>query len=325
MKTLLKKSLLTCLLAFLMLFVLMNGKTAKEFASLGLMTWYEHMIPTLLPFMIFSAILINLDLVILFMKPFSKLLKPLFRVNSYCIYVIVMGFLCGFPMGAKNCALLYKKGKLTKDESEFLLAFTNNIGPTYFFTFVLTTVYQTKTPIYSTILMFGTPLLYGIFLRYTFYKNKISCYNEQEEIISSKLLISTSKSGQLSLFEAIDNAITSSLIQIAMLGGYMILFNLLVLIPFLLLKGQPEFYGIIHSILEISGGFAIIKHQNFSALSRCLLVHGILSFNGLCCFAQTLNILQGTTLSSRKYFIHKLMLCAITLIIILVTNGFFIK
>ncbi len=325
MKSLLKKSLLTCSIAFLMLFVLMNGKTAKEFAALGLMTWFEHMIPTLLPFMIFSGILINLDLVILFMKPFSKLLKPLFRVNSYCIYVIVMGFLCGFPIGAKNCASLYKKGKLTKDESEFLLAFTNNIGPTYFFTFVLTNVYQTNSPIYSTFLMFGLPLLYGLFLRYTLYKNKISCYGGQEENFNSKLLTNTPKKGPISLFEAIDGAITSSLVQIAMLGGYMILFNLLVLIPFILLKGQPEFYGVIHSILEISGGFAIIKHQSFSALSRCLLVHGVLSFNGLCCFAQTLNILQGTSLSSRKYFIHKLVLCGITVFVILMTSNFFIK
>ena len=308
MKTLLKKAVLTCILAFLMVFILIHGKTAKEFASLGLMTWYEHMIPTLLPFMIFSGILIRLDLVKLFMKPFSVFLRPLFRLNSYGIYVIVMGFLCGFPIGAKNCADLYQKGKLTKDEAEYLLAFTNNIGPTYFYTFVLATIYKTDQPVLSSFFMFGIPLLYGIFLRYTLYRNKIP-FREKEE--PQKLSFSGKKAA-FSLFEAIDDSITASLIQIAMLGGYMVLFNLMVLIPFTLLKGNPSFYGVLHSILEISGGFAIIKHQEMSRLFQGILVHGVLAFNGLCCFAQTMNIIQDTDLSGRKYLGHKMVLCGMT-------------
>lgn len=314
MKTLLKKMALTCGIAFLMVFVLIHGKIAKEFAALGLMTWYEHMIPTLLPFMIFSGILIRLDLIKLLMKPFSFFLKPLFRINSYGIYVIVMGFLCGFPIGAKNCAELYKNGKITKEEAEYLLAFTNNIGPTYFFTFVLSDIYKTKTPVFSSFLMFGIPFLYGLFLRHTLYQKKIPFYKNEEK----KTITLLSKKPAYSLFEALDSSITASLVQIAMLGGYMILFNLIVLIPFTLLKGNNNFYGIIHSILEISGGFAIIKHQEMSDLTRMLLVHGVLSFNGLCCFAQTMNIIQNTNLSGGKYFWHKLVTCGITLLVIMV-------
>lgn len=314
MKTLLKRVVLTCMLAFLMIFVLIHGKVAKEFASLGLMTWYEHMIPTLLPFMIFSGILIRLDLVKLFMKPFSVFLRPLFRLNSYGIYVIVMGFLCGFPIGAKNCAELYMNGKLTKAEAEYLMAFTNNIGPTYFFTFVLSSIYKAKSPLFSSFLMFGIPFLYGIFLRYTLYRKKIPFYGKEE---TKKPAFSPKKSAY-SLFEAMDSSITASLVQIAILGGYMVLFNLFVLIPFTLLKGNSLFYGILHSILEISGGFAVIKHQEMSYLTRTLLVHGVLSFNGLCCFAQTMNIINETDLSGRKYFCHKLITCGITLLCILI-------
>lgn len=314
MKSLLKKTALTCALAFFMVFVLIHGKLAKEFATLGLMTWYEHMIPTLLPFMIFSGILIRLDLVKLLMKPFSFFLKPLFRLNSYGIYVIVMGFLCGFPIGAKNCGELYKNGKLTKEEAEYLMAFTNNIGPTYFFTFVLADVYKTKTPVFSSFLMFGIPFLYGLVLRYTIYGKKIPLYKKED----TKPLALLNKNPAYSLFEAMDSSITASLVQIAMLGGYMILFNLMVLIPFILLKGNNNFYGVIHSILEISGGFAIIKHQEMSDLARMMLVHGVLSFNGLCCFAQTMNILHDTDLSGQKYLYHKLIICTITLLIIFI-------
>lgn len=314
MKTLLKKALLTCLMAFLMIFVLLHGRTAKQFAALGLMTWYENMIPTLLPFMIFSGLLIRLDLVKLIIKPFSILLTPIFRINSYGIYVIVMGFLCGFPLGAKNCAELYKKGKLNKEEAEYLLAFTNNIGPTYFFTFVLSDIYKTDSPVFSSLLMFGLPFFYGILLRYTLYRKKIPFFQKEDK----KIVNLPQKKPASSLFEALDDSVTASLVQTAMLGGYMILFNLFVLIPFTLFQNNTSLYGMIHCLLEISGGFAVIKNQEMSELARMLLVHISLSFNGLCCFAQTMNMLQDTDLCGKKYFCHKLILCTLTVFAVLI-------
>ena len=100
MKILGKRALQAACIFVFMIFILTYSRLAKEFAYLGIVTWFEQMIPSLVPFMILSGILIRLDLACTLAKPFEFILKPLFRVNGYGIYIIVMGFLCGFPMGA---------------------------------------------------------------------------------------------------------------------------------------------------------------------------------------------------------------------------------
>ncbi|MBO6016043.1 MAG: hypothetical protein J6P60_05605, partial [Lachnospiraceae bacterium] len=173
MKYIISRGSLTILISGFMLFILLHAGMAKEFASLGLQTWFAQMIPALLPFMILSGLLIRLDLISLFCKPFRFLLKPLFRVSDAGIYVLVTGFICGFPMGAKNITDLYMADRLTKKEAEYLLAFTNNIGPAFFFSFVQGNVYHDTSRIPGILLQFLIPFLYGLILRHTVYRHSI--------------------------------------------------------------------------------------------------------------------------------------------------------
>lgn len=303
--------MLTFLIFCFMLFLLIYPSLTKEFASLGLITWLENMIPSLLPFMILSGILIQLDLSALFSKPFGILLKPVFKVNNYCIYVIVMGFICGFPMGAKACVDLFQREKITKNEARYLLSFTNNIGPAYFLTFVLGQIYQTHNIFFSCFIMFGIPFLYGIFLRYTVYRNKIS-FTETTVTLAKP---------DMSFFDAVDTAITNGLVQIGILGGYMLFFNLLILIPYLLL-GNHYCYSFLHSLTEISGGLTLTGKENMPYIHKFIFVHTALAFNGLCCLFQTLHLLKGTGLSGQKYMLHKIILCSITCLVIIIANQF---
>ena len=173
MKIFSKKPLHTFLIAGLMFYVLFHADKAKQLAYLGLDTWFTQLIPSLLPFMILSSLLIQLDLISYFCKPFRLFLRPLFQMNDSCLYVLITGFLCGFPIGAKNITQLYQEGKLTKDEGNYLLSFCNNIGPIYFLSFVCNNVYPRNLFPYGLALLILSPLLYGLFLRYTFYYKKI--------------------------------------------------------------------------------------------------------------------------------------------------------
>ena len=71
---------------------------------LGLELWYEKMVPVLLPFMILSGTLIRMGLVNSLIRPVYPLFEKIFRLSRPGIYVILMGFLCGFPMGARTIA-----------------------------------------------------------------------------------------------------------------------------------------------------------------------------------------------------------------------------
>ena len=323
MKIFFKKPFHTFLITGLMFYVLFHADKAKQFAYLGLDTWFTQLIPSLLPFMILSSLLIQLDLISYFCKPFRFFLRPLFQMNDSCLYVLITGFLCGFPIGAKNITQLYQEGKLTKDEGNYLLSFCNNIGPIYFLSFVWNNVYPRNLFPYGFAILILPPLLYGLFLRYTFYRKKIiipsdctSSSKKKPSYFQRQIQPIQKPTKEPSFLEALDISITSSLYQISILGGYMILFNILVLFPFTLFRNN-SFQSFLHSLIEISGGLQTLKESDFSTMEKFLFTHLALCFNGLCCMFQTLHFIKDTNLSGQKYMLHKTILCSITLFVIL--------
>ncbi len=290
MKRIAYTTLLIILFLMLTACLLIYPSLCLTFALTGLNLWFQKMVPTLLPFMILSGIMIRMNLtekIVFLVRP---LLQPFFRLRPAPLYAIIVGFLCGFPMGARVVADLYSRHKITKAEASYLLAFCNNIGPIYFTGFVLTTLSLKETAPYL-LGMYGLPLLYGIFLRHTFYARKL---NEQSLPADAK----TPASG---LLEALDDSITAGMEGITKLGGYMIFFNLLNIIPLLLL-GENHLSGIFNCFLEITSGIQFLGNSNPAAV--LILV----SFGGLSCLAQTNSCIRHTDLSIKSYILHKLML-----------------
>lgn len=308
----------------LLLLILRNPQRSMYYALSGLNLWFTRMVPALFPFMILSDIMVRLGLTERFAALFFPLVHPLWRVSKNGAYVMFMGFLCGFPMGAKVTAQLVREKKLPSREGEFLLAFCNNIGPVYFLSYVLPLLKLAKSLPYL-IGMYGIPLLYGIFLQHAF-SGKISKEENPHNNIKKD---ATSFTGT-SVIIAMDEAVLSSGRSILTLGGYMILFNLLNLLPYeagkLLLLGERLQKGsnsvslyriasftekICAPFLEITGGIGRLKGE------MSLLVLLLLPLGGLCCLAQTGSCIRNTELSLGNYVLHK---C----ILVLLTAGFYL-
>lgn len=283
-------------------YILTNPKISLQYALTGLQLWFYNMIPTLLPFMILTGIMIHLNLTSTFVQVVKPILYPLFRLDDDCLYVIVIGFLCGFPMGARVIAQMYELGKLSKEKAALLLSFCNNIGPVYMTGFVMTTL-QVENKIPCLLGMYGLPFCYGLLLRHTIYKHSIpyaSTTRFQKKVLKG---VSSEK-----LLDSIDDSITSGLVNIAKLGGYMVLFNLLNIIPYHFLQEYPACLGRINCILEITSG---IQKLGTSAPFYVLV---LLPFGGLSCIAQTYSMIHNTDLSIRSYVLHKIILTGITFI-----------
>ena len=283
-------------------YILTNPKISLQYALTGLQLWFYNMIPTLLPFMILTGIMIHLNLTSTFVQVVKPILYPLFRLDDDCLYVIVIGFLCGFPMGARVIAQMYELGKLSKEKAALLLSFCNNIGPVYMTGFVMTTL-QVENKIPCLLGMYGLPFCYGLLLRHTIYKHSIpyaSTIRFQKKVLKG---VSSEK-----LLDSIDDSITSGLVNIAKLGGYMVLFNLLNIIPYHFLQEYPACLGRINCILEITSG---IQKLETSAPFYVLV---LLPFGGLSCIAQTYSMIHNTDLSIRSYVLHKIILTGITFI-----------
>lgn len=298
-------------LAFMLTVIILSFPAAcLSFSLNGLNLWFERMIPTLFPFMVLSGIMIRMNLTSSFVKVLKPLLGRIFQLSDPCIYGIVIGFLCGFPMGAHVAAQLYTQKQISKKEASLLLAFCNNIGPVYFLSFVIPTLKLTGTIPYL-FAMYGLPFFYGLFLRYTIYRQSIT--------LKHKTSVSNS---YISLVGALDESIFSSLYSIAKLGGYMIFFNLLFILPVLFLRLFPlpmglsdTLTGSIGCLLEITGGIGMLKAR------APLWVLCILPFGGLSCIVQTYSMIKDTDLSITEYVMHKMILTAITVFYYLLLAG----
>lgn len=117
---------------FLTFCMLTNSSLSLAYAALGLRLWYEKMVPVLFPFMVLSGTLIRMGLVESLIRPIRPFFGKLFRISDPAVYTILMGFLCGFPMGARTTAEFRNRQELSVAEGQFLLAFCNNFGPVYF-------------------------------------------------------------------------------------------------------------------------------------------------------------------------------------------------
>ncbi|MCL2254709.1 MAG: hypothetical protein FWC09_09720 [Lachnospiraceae bacterium] len=289
-----KKIIYSALFLLLSALLLIHPKESLDFALNGLNLWFQKMVPTLFPFMILSGMMVRMNLtdkLVLIVKP---LLKPLFQLRGTAIYTIAVGFLCGFPMGARVTADLYERRQLSKEEAAYLLAFTNNIGPIYFISFALPIIgVNASAPLFFG--MYGIPLIYGFILRYTFYCEKITAENYSYDL----------EREPAGLAKALDDSITVGIEGITKLGGYMIIFNLLNIIPYLFITADLS-AGILSGMLEITGGLTALK------TSSPIISLVLITFGGLSCFAQTFSCISKTDLSIRNYIIHKLILTAIT-------------
>lgn len=305
--------LFTALALYLVILLLRYPALSLEYASTGLNLWLTKMVPTLLPFMILSGIMIRMNLTEGFVSLLHPLIHRIYGTSKNGSYTIVMGFLCGFPMGARIIGELYEGGKLSREESSRLLYFCNNIGPIYFLSYVIPILAIDK-PLVPLLIMYGIPLLYGLILfrapllcRWIlpFSKRSITPKHNPPSSYHESHTAHTA-SQRMPLLAAIDAAVLSGLLGIAKLGGYMVFFNLLniAFVPFR--HVNTALLNLYQCLLEITSG---IDHAGQYLFYPILI---LLPFGGFSCIAQTYSMIRQTDLSIRRYIFHKVIQTAIT-------------
>lgn len=296
---------------YLIFLLLRYPQLSLQYAYTGLTLWFQKMIPTLLPFMILSGILIAMNLTERFIRLFHPILHFFYGTTPNGSYILLMGFLCGFPMGARIAGELRKKDRISQKEAERLLAFCNNIGPIYFLSFVVSTL-SLDRPALPFLVMYGVPLVYGIFImRVIPVCLKTGCRYAQSRADEEKNTVPSTR-----LLSAIDSSIRSGLVGIGKLGGYMVFFNLLniLFVPF---TKMPSFLlHLYQCILEITNGIAECGS------AHPYLVLTMLPFGGFSCIAQTYSMICDTDLSIRPYVIHKLIQTGLTALCYLLLRPF---
>lgn len=299
-----KRFLITLAIILLIFEILMFPKDAMSYAAQGLTLWFDNMIPALFPFMVISGLAVRLDIAPYIISFLHPILSRIFRSNPYCEYAIVMGFLCGYPMGAAIVKDLLTKKKITVKQADYLLSFCNNIGPVFFCTLVLPEFENYKTLLL--VGMYGIPLFYGIFMRYTFYKSVFAHGLDNQNTLTKTSADSsfqkTLPDFSTAFTDSLNQAVSSSLF----LGACMIFFNMLRFLPAHFIQDNITLQAIFSWILEVNS--AVFYTGNLYAqgnifIALCLLP--LITIGGLSCMCQTAGILAATKCNLKIHFLHK--------------------
>lgn len=142
-----KKRITILTICLLLAFLLAFPKEALAAAREGLGLWLDTLLPTLLPFLILTGILLRTDGITRIVQPIAPFFKVLTGLSGEGAYAFVLGLLCGYPMGAKLTADLYHAGKINRQESEYLLTCCNNPSPAFLVTYVGQICLEGKVPV----------------------------------------------------------------------------------------------------------------------------------------------------------------------------------
>lgn len=279
---------------FLMLFF---PQTAARGALNGLLLWSETLLPILLPFLILSGLLITLRMT----RPFEKLLGPLlsriFPVSRPACYPLLLGFLCGMPLGAKTAADLYRLGRISERDAMFLLGFSNQASMMFLISYVAAKELNVPHCAFLVLLV-----LYASALLSTVLFILPKHYSDQ----LSRSLAETALPAPPPFFTALDRCIPESFATITKVGGYVILFSMLsAFVSKLPLPETPAAF--ISGLLEITSGIQRIVQTGLPAMQKTALTLSVTAFGGLSGLMQTKSVTLGTGLSMRYYVFVKLM------------------
>lgn len=299
----------------LIVIVLIHPTQTFQYAYQGLYQWATRMVPTLFPFMMISSIMIYSGIDTELGRMLNILLKKIYKYTSYGLYAVFMGFLCGFPMGAKVVSELFDSGKINKNEANSLLSFCNNIGPAYFIGIIFPILdeagFKNKIPFLFG--MYGIPALYGIYISHL--PNKYTNHNQTTNNINQKELtdtqIYTLDYNIKSFPYIIKKACLDNTQSIILLGGYITFINAFrIIIDFMPFSTNTK--AIIASFLEIMGGVQTIYTSALQSTIKVFWIMTALCFSGISCLLQTSCFLEKSGLSTPKYIKHKIIITSIS-------------
>lgn len=254
----------------------------------GLLLWYNSALPALLPFIISINLLKHTYAPVLISKTVQPITKKLFKISGIGVFPIVMGMLSGYPLGAKLTCELYKEKRISKQQAQHLIMFTNNSGPLFVIGTVGTIFLHSKSAGYFILIIhYLSAIISGIVTR-----PKKSTFNNEIKYTQTNCSISS----------MLSETIIDSIHTIVTIGGYIILFSIITgyITNFI---SEPFIKGIIYGMFEITGGCSILAEKSRLGLS---LISALISWGGLSIHAQASGYISSANLSVCRYILTKI-------------------
>ncbi|MCR5702094.1 MAG: hypothetical protein K6G76_08120 [Lachnospiraceae bacterium] len=266
-------------------------------AADGLMLWYRVIIPTLLPFILITNAM---------SESHSYDVLTSYNPKTYCITAILIGNLCGYPIGAKILNDFVHDKKIPNSVSLSMLSVSSQASPMFLIGYVYNRVLEKTIPLFSFLILIYLPTI--LFSAIKIRKIKQNSYT----ILTPK----TNKSSN-----NYQKSFLNSVRIIVVIGVYIMIFSIILRI--ILTHTKYLYLKCCLSFLEITTGLNLIKSLKINTSLKLPLIMSLSSFGGLCTAFQIKSVLTYEKPTIKKYLLDKLLLSAGTFLLTCLYHIFF--
>lgn len=252
----------------------------------GMVLWYQSIVPTLLPYMMLTNMLINTG--VLKGKTSES---SFFSINT--MLSVFIGFLCGYPMGAHFVSQNYKSGNISKPQAYWLISFVNLCSPAFIIHFIVIENLNSEYLIPMLTSIYGGAIITAIItlpIYYSKHKNKKT----------NQSVIKTNDTKQAA------QPIIDAMLQCLKLLGYIILFSIILKMVTAFTNTVTIGHIIMIGILEITNGIAFVTENIKSLDISALLISFFTAFGSISCIFQTKSVCKDSQLKMFPYIIAKI-------------------
>lgn len=268
--------------------LLIFSKECSNGAILGIKMCLNVLIPSLFPFMAVSSFIVKSGLANIIGKPFGKIFKKIFGLSPCFAPILLLSITGGYPIGAKCCNEIYKKGNAAAPECKRASLFMVCAGPGFLVSFIGMSIYNDKKigaiMLCSQIL---SVLITGIANR-IINRGKISTAAKESQTVK----ISLTKSIVESVYDASKGmfAICSFVIAFSAVAG----------ILSAVIKDESVKTAVL-SIFEVCTGVKAV-----SAVLPVWAVAFVAGFGGICVHFQIFSVLGSLKISKVIFFVYRI-------------------
>lgn len=200
----------------------------------GLALFASNVLPAMFPFLFLNTMLSNTKAIPFINKAFEKPVNKIFGVVKEGAFVLISALICGYPVGAVTTARLYENGDITNEDVRSFLPFTSLAGPIFILSTVSSVFGDKNVGLVVLISHYVGTLINGLVWRVVFRARARKHNNTKRQCVC--LNPSSILSADFATNNLLGEAVTSSALSMLTVGGYIVLFGLVVdtfaLLPF---------------------------------------------------------------------------------------------
>lgn len=347
LRTLTRPASLTGLVALLIVLLMAVFPTQTlESALRGLSIWWQVLFPALFPFFVISELLLGFGIVHFFGKLLDPLMRPLFRLPGIGSFVVTMGYVSGYPVGARLTAQLWEQGLVKRAEGERLVAFTTTSDPIFLIGAVSVGFFHNAAlaPVLAAA-HYGGAFIIGLLMRFHDRHEPVSeSPRRLQQRRTSRLVEATKAMHEARLLDGrnlgklLQDSIQSALRLMIVVGGLVVFFSVVMElltragIVEALAEGLRLLFGAvglpakladatIFGLFEVTLGARAAGEADTGLMHQAAVAAWILSWGGLSVHAQVLSLLSRTDLRYMPLMVARLAHAFISVVLVYLLWG----